>query len=145
MLPHEIFERGDLLGTLLWLRGKGERGCRQEQRAGQELTTAGPQSKDGFTGGGGHRGCRLLLCTRNMDPKHLMSLLETVRNGQISVEQAMQELADLPFRDLGFAQVDHHRHLRAGFPEVVLGTGKTAEQIAKIVAELARTGANVLA
>jgi NCAIR mutase (PurE)-related protein len=57
----------------------------------------------------------------------------------------MRELADLPFRDLGFAKVDHHRHLRAGFPEVVLGLGKTPDEVAAIVEELARGGANVLA
>jgi hypothetical protein len=57
----------------------------------------------------------------------------------------MAELRDLPYRDLGFARVDHHRHLRTGFPEVVLGSGKTAEQIAAIVEDLARGGGNVLA
>jgi NCAIR mutase (PurE)-related protein len=80
-----------------------------------------------------------------MDPKQVKKLLEAVRSGDTPIDDAMKELADLPFRDLGFAQVDHHRHLRNGFPEVVLGSGKTAEQIAAIVAELARTGGNVLA
>src|SRR3954471_19442149 len=80
-----------------------------------------------------------------MDPKQIRALLEGVRAGERGIDEALADLADLPFRDLGFAQVDHHRHLRGGFPEVVLGSGKTAEQIALIVAELARTGANVLA
>ncbi|MCA1663200.1 MAG: nickel pincer cofactor biosynthesis protein LarB [Myxococcales bacterium] len=80
-----------------------------------------------------------------MDPKKLRALLERVSAGDAAVDDAMRELADLPFKDLGFARVDHHRHLRTGFPEVVLGLGKTAEQIGHIVAELARTGANVLA
>ena len=80
-----------------------------------------------------------------MDPKQLRKLLEGVRGGETSVDQALTDLADLPYRDLGFAHVDHHRHLRTGFPEVVLGLGKTAEQIAAIVAELARNGGNVLA
>jgi NCAIR mutase (PurE)-related protein len=80
-----------------------------------------------------------------MDPARLKELLERVRAGDASVDEALRDLADLPFKDLGFARVDHHRHLRTGFPEVVLGLGKTAEQIARIVAELARTGANVLA
>src|SRR5262245_18553764 len=80
-----------------------------------------------------------------MDPAKLRALLERVQGGNASVDEALRELADLPFRDLGFARVDHHRHLRTGFPEVVLGLGKTSEQIAQIVAELARTGANVLA
>jgi NCAIR mutase (PurE)-related protein len=85
------------------------------------------------------------MLIRSMDPKQLRKLLEAVQAGQSSVDQALEELADLPFRDLGFAQVDHHRHLRNGFPEVVLGSGKSAEQIAAIVTELMRTGANVLA
>jgi len=75
----------------------------------------------------------------------LRQLLERVHDGQASVDEAMRDLADLPYKDLGFARVDHHRHLRTGFPEVVLGLGKTAEQIGHIMAELARTGANVLA
>ena len=80
-----------------------------------------------------------------MDPQKLRALLERVHAGDAGVDEAMRELADLPFKDLGFARVDHHRHLRTGFPEVVLGLGKTAEQIGHIVTELARTGANVLA
>jgi NCAIR mutase (PurE)-related protein len=80
-----------------------------------------------------------------MDPKHLRQLLERVRRGEADVDVALRELADLPYKNLGFARVDHHRHLRTGFPEVVLGVGKTAEQIGKIMAELAKTGANVLA
>src|SRR5256885_16992438 len=80
-----------------------------------------------------------------MDPSKVRQLLERVRAGDASVEDALNDLADLPFKDLGFARVDHHRHLRTGFPEVVLGLGKTAEQIGHIVVELARTGANVLA
>jgi len=80
-----------------------------------------------------------------MDPKQLRQLLERVHDGNASVDDALRELADLPFKDLGFARVDHHRHLRTGFPEVVLGLGKTADQIGQIMSELARTGANVLA
>src|SRR3954452_24893823 len=80
-----------------------------------------------------------------MDPKHLRHLLERVRGRDSSIEAALRDLADLPYKDLGFARVDHHRHLRTGFPEVVLGLGKTAEQIGSIMRELARTGANVLA
>ncbi|MGZ3440972.1 MAG: nickel pincer cofactor biosynthesis protein LarB, partial [Polyangia bacterium] len=67
-----------------------------------------------------------------MDPTKVRQLLERVRAGDASVDDALRDLADLPFKDLGFARVDHHRHLRTGFPEVVLGLGKTAEQIGKI-------------
>src|ERR1700761_860220 len=80
-----------------------------------------------------------------MDPKHIRALLERVREGNLDVDGALRDLADLPYKDLGFARVDHHRHLRTGFPEVILGLGKTAPQIARILAELAATGANVLA
>src|SRR3954463_14757256 len=57
----------------------------------------------------------------------------------------MGELRELPFRSLGFAHADTHRHLRTGFPEVVLGAGKTPEQIATLMAELGRSGATVMA
>jgi pyridinium-3,5-biscarboxylic acid mononucleotide synthase len=81
-----------------------------------------------------------------MDPARLRALLDRVSRGEVAPEAALEELTHLPFRELGHvATVDHHRHLRVGFPEVVFGQGKTAEQIAAIVAELASTGANVLA
>jgi len=68
-----------------------------------------------------------------------------VSSGQRSVDEAVKELRDLPFRDLGFARADTHRHLRTGFPEVVLGLGKTKEQIAAILIELARGGSTAFA
>ena len=64
--------------------------------------------------------------------------------GEATVEQAVTELRDLPFADLGFAMVDHHRALRQGVSEVILGQGKTVEQIVGIAGELARAGHNVL-
>src|SRR5688500_5133938 len=81
---------------------------------------------------------------RPMDVERLRALLEAVRAGSTDIAQALSELRDLPFRDLGFATVDHHRQLRTGVPEVILGEPKTAEQIAAIAEELARTGQNVL-
>jgi NCAIR mutase (PurE)-related protein len=80
-----------------------------------------------------------------MDPDRLRDLLESVAARQVPVDEAVRELRDLPFRDLGFAHADTHRHLRTGFPEVVLGEGKTPEQIAKILVELRRGGSTVLA
>lgn len=75
-----------------------------------------------------------------MDPRQLRDLLERVQAGQVPVDQAERELRDLPFRSLGFAHADTHRHLRTGFPEVIYGPGKTAEQIARLLRELgART------
>jgi NCAIR mutase (PurE)-related protein len=80
-----------------------------------------------------------------MDPARLRELLEGVAARRVAVDEALRELRDLPFRELGFAHVDTHRHLRTGFPEVVLGEGKTPEQIAAIMVELARGGSTVLA
>ena len=75
-----------------------------------------------------------------MRPDELRTLLERVRSGEASVDDAEVRLAKLPFEDLGFARVDHHRHLRTGAPEVVYGPGKTAEQIAGIVDAFFRSG-----
>jgi NCAIR mutase (PurE)-related protein len=79
-----------------------------------------------------------------MDPARLRELLEGVQRGARSVDDAVAELKDLPFADLGYAAVDHHRALRLGAPEVILGDAKTPSQIAGIARELARTGQNVL-
>jgi NCAIR mutase (PurE)-related protein len=80
-----------------------------------------------------------------VDPDKLRQLLDDVRAGKAPVDEAMQTLRELPFRSLGFAHADTHRHLRTGFPEVVLGAGKTAEQIATLLVTLARDGAPVMA
>jgi pyridinium-3,5-biscarboxylic acid mononucleotide synthase len=80
-----------------------------------------------------------------MDPDRLKALLTEVSTGRRSIDEAVRELRELPFRDLGFARADTHRHLRTGFPEVVLGLGKTAEQISAILIELARGGSTAFA
>jgi NCAIR mutase (PurE)-related protein len=79
-----------------------------------------------------------------MDPNRIRALLERVHAGSATVEEAMGELRVLPYRELGFATVDHHRHLRTGFPEVIFGESKTAVQIADILVEVAKGGANCL-
>lgn len=79
-----------------------------------------------------------------VDEARLTELLLRVRSGGTRVEDALAELRQLPFADLGFAVVDHHRALRQGVPEVILGDGKTVEQIVAIARELARVGQNVL-
>jgi pyridinium-3,5-biscarboxylic acid mononucleotide synthase len=71
--------------------------------------------------------------------------LEQVRNGELDVDQAVEKLRHLPFEDLGFACVDHHRQIRRGFPEVIFCPGKTTEQIIRIFESLAAKGNNVLA
>ena len=79
-----------------------------------------------------------------MDRGRLKGLLESVRQGDTAVDEALEALARLPYEDLGFAKIDHHRSLRKGFAEVVYGLGKTAGQVEKIVASLGREGGCVL-
>lgn len=71
--------------------------------------------------------------------------MEQVRAGTVAPDEAVNQLRHLPFEDLGFAKVDHHRALRVGIPEVVLGQGKTPVQVAAIFKTLAQHGNNVLA
>lgn len=71
--------------------------------------------------------------------------MEQVKNGEIEIGEAVERLRHLPFEDLGFAHVDHHRQIRRGFPEVIYCPGKTVEQIVKIFSALAEKGDNVLA
>jgi NCAIR mutase (PurE)-related protein len=79
-----------------------------------------------------------------VDETKLKDLLARVKAGGTSLDDAVGELRQLPFADLGFAMVDHHRAIRQGAPEVILGEGKPADQIVGIARELARTGQNVL-
>ncbi len=71
-----------------------------------------------------------------MDETAIRRLLDDLSAGRTSADDAVAELRRLPFADLGFARVDHHRHLRQGMAEAVYGPGKTADQAARIVAEL---------
>src|SRR5438270_13857873 len=75
-----------------------------------------------------------------MDEGTVRRLLEAVRSGDVSADDAVAELRRLPFADLGFARVDHHRALRQGRAETVYGPGKSPEQCAAIVEELLRDG-----
>ncbi|MDD2582068.1 MAG: nickel pincer cofactor biosynthesis protein LarB [Desulfuromonadaceae bacterium] len=79
-----------------------------------------------------------------MNQEYLKTLLNSVRQGALSVDEAMQQLRHLPFQDIGCAQVDHHRQLRQGTPEMIFGEGKTAEQIAAIAAAMSMGGSNIL-
>lgn len=79
-----------------------------------------------------------------MDEKRLEKLLQGVASGAVDAKAALAQLRDLPFADLGYAVVDHHRQLRQGFPEVIYGEGKTAEEIAGIAAAIAARGAPLL-
>ena len=80
-----------------------------------------------------------------MDEARLAKLLESVAKGRVSPARAVERLKVLPFEDLGFAKVDHHRSLRRGFPEVIFCEGKTAEEIARIAKNMSKRGASILA
>ena len=80
-----------------------------------------------------------------MQAEILRSLLQEVRAGSRTVESAIDQLRDLPFEDLGHSQLDHHRALRTGFPEVVFCEGKSLEQIVEILERLSQKHSPVLA
>jgi len=80
-----------------------------------------------------------------VNPEQLRQLLTDVQSGRVGVEKALTQLKLLPYEDIGFAKLDHHRWLRKGFPEVVLCRGKTVGQVVGIVECLSATGSTVLA
>ena len=80
-----------------------------------------------------------------MQAEQLRKLFAAVRAKKITPDEAVARLRHMPFEDLGFAKVDHHRTLRAGMPEVIFGQGKSPQQVSSIFARLARHGNNVLA
>jgi NCAIR mutase (PurE)-related protein len=80
----------------------------------------------------------------DMDSDQLRSLLEQVHAGDVPVDAALDRIRHLPFEDLGYAKLDHHRLLRHGLTEVVFGKGKTPEQIGAIAARLLDKSANLL-
>lgn len=79
-----------------------------------------------------------------MDSDQLRALFEQVREGAVDIDAALTRLRHMPFEDLGFAKIDHHRALRHGMPEVVLAKGKTAEQVVAIASRLLEVSPNVL-
>jgi NCAIR mutase (PurE)-related protein len=79
-----------------------------------------------------------------IDAQQLRALLDGVRSGTTSTDEALAALVTLPFEDVGFAHVDHHRTLRDGFPEVVLGLGKTPAQVATIGERIAAHSGRLL-
>ncbi len=79
-----------------------------------------------------------------MDQEQLRKLFDDVRAGAVDVDAAVDRMRHLPFEDLGFAKVDHHRALRHGMPEVIFGKGKTAEQISEIAGAILNRSQNVL-
>jgi NCAIR mutase (PurE)-related protein len=79
-----------------------------------------------------------------MNREQIKGLLEEVRSGRLDLEKATERLAALPYENMEFARVDHHRELRLGFPEVVFGQGKSVEQIAAIADRILASSSNLL-
>jgi pyridinium-3,5-biscarboxylic acid mononucleotide synthase len=80
-----------------------------------------------------------------MDAGSLRKLLQQVRSGTVSPDDAVARLRHMPFEDLGFAKIDHHRRVRSGMPEVIFSQGKTPSQVATIFKRMAAQSGNVLA
>ena len=79
-----------------------------------------------------------------MSPDEITKMLRQVRQGKLSVEEAVDRLRTLPYEDLGYAKIDHHRSLRQGFPEVIFARGKTPEQVEGIVGGMLAHRHNIL-
>ena len=79
-----------------------------------------------------------------MDQDQLRALFEQVRSGDVDIDAAIGRMRHMPFEDLGFAKVDHHRALRHGMPEVIFAKGKTPGQVVAIAERLIANGPNVL-
>lgn len=77
-----------------------------------------------------------------MDEADIRNFVEALRRGKLSVEDAVERLRKLPYEDLGFAKIDHHRSLRQGYPEVVFARGKTPQQVTEIVRGMLRAKAS---
>ncbi|MBN1255830.1 MAG: nickel pincer cofactor biosynthesis protein LarB [Deltaproteobacteria bacterium] len=79
-----------------------------------------------------------------MDQKKLEELLHAIHKGKLSVEEGIHRLKNLPFEDIGEAMIDHHRSLRKGFPEVIFGEGKDAEQVITIMERMVEAQEDIL-
>ncbi len=80
-----------------------------------------------------------------MTPDQLKKLLEQIQRGETGLEEGIAALSKLPFEDIGIAQIDHHRSLRQGVPEVIFGEGKSIDQLQAILSAMAKNGSNLLA
>lgn len=80
-----------------------------------------------------------------MTPEKIKNILNEIKEGKLSVDDAMISMRELPFEDLDFAKVDHHRELRTGSPEVIFCQGKTPDQVVQITRAMKAKGNNILA
>ena len=81
---------------------------------------------------------------KTMQEKDIKQLLEQVKNNDVSVDEAADLLRELPYKDMGFANIDNHRALRTGYPEVIFCQGKTQQQIRDIMVELVKKGGTIM-
>ncbi|HEX5483910.1 MAG TPA: 1-(5-phosphoribosyl)-5-amino-4-imidazole-carboxylate carboxylase, partial [Terriglobia bacterium] len=79
-----------------------------------------------------------------MTAEQIKKLLQHVRKGTVGVDEALESLRDLPYEDLGYAKIDHHRPLRQGFPEVIFGRGKSPEHVEGVVRRMLPRHHNIL-
>jgi NCAIR mutase (PurE)-related protein len=79
-----------------------------------------------------------------MNAKELEKILISIRDGSVSVDEALENLKEFPYTDLGFARIDHHRELRTGYPEIVYCAGKTPEQVEAIFRAMENHGNNII-
>src|ERR1700684_3488906 len=82
------------------------------------------------------------LAKNIMDERDVRKFLAEVRSGKLTLETAVERLRGMPYEDLGFAKIDHHRALRQGFPEVIFARGKTPRQVSEIAREMLRAKAS---
>src|SRR6266481_7502611 len=87
----------------------------------------------------------MLTVEPDLNADSIRKLFEQVRRGKLSPDEAVERVRHMPFEDLGFAKLDHHRALRAGMPEVIFAEGKSAAQVAELFSRLAKHGGNILA
>lgn len=80
-----------------------------------------------------------------MNKDEMKKLLESVKNNEIEINQAMKIMEDLPYKELGFAKIDNHREVRVGYPEVIYCAGKTTDQVVKIIEFMLTKNNNILA
>jgi len=80
-----------------------------------------------------------------MDYDNLKELLQNVKDGKTEIDDALEKLKKLPYEDLGYAKIDHHRNIRNGYPEVIYSQGKTIQQIKGIVERLMIQNNNIMA
>ncbi len=79
-----------------------------------------------------------------MNVKEVEKLLKDVKNGQTSIEEALEVLKNFPYTDLGFARIDHHREMRTGYPEIIYCAGKSVEQVREIFRVMSEKENNVI-